>query len=187
MSEAAKKRATYEDLRNVPEGMTGQIIDGELVVAPRPSRRHVYAASPLEVEVAAPYQFGRGGPGGWIILVEPEVRIGDHTLVPDLAGWRRERFPVSEDHNWISAVPDWICEVLSPDTIRMDRIKKMRIYREHRVPHVWLVDPINRTLEVFGLQQDGAWGSSGIHVEDDRVRIEPFGEVQIDLGNLWIE
>jgi Uma2 family endonuclease len=63
----------------------------------------------------------------------------------------------------------------------------MRIYREHRIPHVWLVDPINRTLEVFGLEQNGAWGSSGVHVADDRVRIEPFGEVEIDLGNLWIE
>ncbi len=129
MSEPAGKRAVYEDLFGIPENMTGEIIDGELIVTPRPSRKHVYAASSLGNLVGPPYHFGRGGgPGGWIILDEPEIELGENILVPDLAGWRRERFPLSEETNWISVVPDWVCEILSPSTIRVDKVKKMGLY-----------------------------------------------------------
>ena len=106
--------------------------------------------------------------------------------MPDLAGWRKERFPVSEEHNWISAVPDWVCEILSPNTVRLDRITKMSIYREFSVPYVWLVDPIAKTLEVFGLQA-GAWVTLGLYAENQAVRAEPFQEVEIGLGNLWLD
>lgn len=126
MSDPAKKMATYEDLYSIPENMTGEIIDGELIVSPRPSRRHTSAASSLGSDLISPYQFGRGGcPGGWIIIIEPEIGLGDDIMVPDLAGWKRERFPFEEDHNWISAAPDWVCEILSPKSLRTDKIKKM--------------------------------------------------------------
>ncbi len=116
MSEPAKDEATYEDLLSVPENMIGEIIDGELVVMPRPSRRHGYVASSLGAEIVVPYQFGRGGgPGGWVFIDKPEIQLGKHTFVPDLAGWKRERFPVEEDQNQISVVPDWVCEILIPD------------------------------------------------------------------------
>ena len=117
----------------------------------------------------------------------PEVRLGKHTLVPDLAGWRKERFPRSEDHNWISVAPDWVCEILSPGTIRVDRVKKMRICREHSVPHVWVIDPLHRTLEVFGTGQPGAWVSLSLFVEDDRVRAVPFEEAEIELRHFWLD
>ena len=187
MSETAKRQATYEDLHGVPEHATGQILDGELVVTPRPSRRHVFAASALEIEVGSAFQFGRGGPGGWVILVEPEVRMGDDIVVPDLAGWRRERFPVSEDSHSISAVPDWCCEVLSPNTVRSDRIRKMSLYGRHGVRHVWLVDPVGKTLEVFGLHESGSWVTLGLHAEDERVRAAPFQEVESCLTRLWLD
>jgi len=94
MSEIAKKKATYEDLYTIPDNMTGEIINGELIVTPRPSRRHVSAASSLGYKIGPSYQFGEGGgPGGWIILIEPEIGLGEQTVVPDLAGWKRERFP----------------------------------------------------------------------------------------------
>ncbi|MEW6487927.1 MAG: Uma2 family endonuclease [Thermodesulfobacteriota bacterium] len=186
MPQPVAKKATYEDLLALPDHVIGEILGGELIVTPRPSRKHAKAAFALSGELAPPYDFGRGGPGGWILLVEPEVRIGEHTVVPDLAGWRKERFPSEEDHNWISAVPDWVCEILSPHTIRTDRVRKMGIYREHAVPHAWLLDPGNKTLEVFALR-DGAWVVLGFYAEDDRVRAEPFPEVEIDMGNFWLE
>jgi Uma2 family endonuclease len=185
MADLAKKRATYEDLYGLPENMRGEVIDGQLIVTPRPSRRHANVAFAMSGELASPYSFGRGGPGGWVILVEPEIKIGEHILVPDLAGWKRERFPVSEDHNWISVTPDWVCEILSPDTIRNDRIKKMGIYREHSVRHVWLVDPGSKTLEVFGLQLE-AWTLLGFYAGDDKVRAEPFPEAEMSLEHFWL-
>ena len=87
--------------------------------------------------------------------------------------------------NWISATPDWVCEVLSPGTLRTDKIKKLPLYGRHGVPHCWLVDPIAHTLDVFRLES-GKWVIAGFYVEDDKVRAEPFQEIEIDLSNLWL-
>ncbi len=184
MSEAARKHAVYEDLYNVPENMTGEIINGELFVTPRPSRRHTETASSILIEIGPPYRYGRGGPGGWIILVEPEIGLAENILVPDLAGWQRDRYPGEEPHNWISVPPDWVCEILSPSTARLDKVKKMPVYAQHGVPHLWLVDPLAKTLDVFELQ-NGRWVLLGSYVEDDKVRAVPFAEVEIDLAGLW--
>ena len=186
MSEPARKPASYEDLFDIPENMTGEIINGELVVHPRPSRKHAYAASALGGELTPAYQFGRGGgPGGWIILEEPEIGLGEHTIVPDFGGWKRERFPVEEPHNWISVAPDWVCEIISPKTALLDRTVKKDIYAKHRVGHLWLIDPINMTLEVYRLGSD-TWDSLGTFGGKDKVRTEPFSEIEIDLSNFWL-
>ena len=185
MSEPARKKATYEDLCGLPENMVGEIINGELLARPRPSGRHIQASSVLAMELGPPFQFGRGGgPGGWWILDEPELHLGAEVLVPDLAGWRRERMPaVPEDHKFLIP-PDWVCEVLSPGTVRVDRTKKTWIYARAGVPHLWLIDPANKTLEVFRLQS-GGWLLLGSFAEDDKVRAEPFQEVEVELKHLW--
>lgn len=132
MSDPAKNKATYEDLFSIPENMTGEIINGQLIATPRPSRHHTLVASRLGSKLISFYDFGRGGsPDGWIIIVEPEIQLGEHTLVPDLAGWKVERFPVKEDQNWISVSPDWICEILSPRTASLDKAEKMPIYAQY--------------------------------------------------------
>ena len=185
MAEPAKRKAVYEDLYGIPENMTAEILNGELVVTPRPSRSHVSTTSSLGYKLGPSYQLGQGGPGGWIILIEAEIAFGEDILVPDLAGWKVERFPEEEAHNWISVVPDWICEVLSPSTLRRDKAVKMPIYARYGVSFFWLIDPDAKTLDVFRLQ-DGLWVVSGLYVEDDKVRAEPFPEVEIDLTDLWL-
>ena len=186
MAETARKKMTYEDLYTIAENSVGEIIDGELIATPRPSRKHGFSAYALGGELLPPYQFGRGGgPGGWVIIGEPEIKFGENFLVPDIAGWRRERFPVQEETNWISIPPDWTCEILSPTTIRLDRIKKMAIYAKHGVPYLWLVDPLARTLEVFRLET-GNWLLQSVFGENDKVRVEPFADIEIDLQNLWL-
>lgn len=183
--EPVHKKATYDDLYNVPEGMTGEIIDGEIVASPRPARHHIFTASALSAKLITNYQFGEGGgQGGWIILVEPEIAFHADILVPDLAGWRQERFPAIEEHNWIAVRPDWICEVLSPSTARIDRIKKMRLYAQYQVPYIWLIDPLQMILEVYTLE-NGKLALSGVYGENDQVCAEPFQDVPIALANLW--
>jgi Uma2 family endonuclease len=136
--------------------------------------------------VGASYHLGRGGPGGWIILYETEVMFGAHLLVPDLAGWRRERFPGVPKDNWISVSPDWVSEILSPSTARLDKVRKMPIYAQYGVPYLWLVDPAAKTLDVFALTT-GKWVLLAAFAEDDKVRAEPFAEIEIELKNLWLE
>lgn len=186
MNLPAQKIATYDDLYSLPENMTGEIIDGELIASPRPSRRHVNAASILGGELIPPYRLGKGGPGGWVILVEPEIAFGDNIIVPDLAGWKKERFPIDEDHNWISVVPDWVCEIVSPSTASIDRVRKMGIYLQHRVPYYWIIDPISKTLEVFE-NENARWVVIGSFAGDDKVSVLPFHEIEIDLCSLWLE
>jgi Uma2 family endonuclease len=118
-------------------------------------------------------------------LIEPEIALGENILVPDLAGWRQERFPESEPHNWISVTPDWICEVLSPTTAKTDKADKMPVYAKHGVSHLWLVDPIARTLDVFRLES-GRWMLLGVYGGDDKVRAEPFDAIEIALADLWL-
>src|SRR5262245_1337848 len=102
------KRATYDDVLNAPENKVAEILDGELVLSPRPSLRHARAISRLDRAIGDPYDSGVGGPGGWWILTEPELHLGKHVVVPDLAGWRRERLPVIPDEAHSSLAPDWV-------------------------------------------------------------------------------
>ncbi len=141
MTATAQKLATYEDLFDLPEHIVGEIIHGQLITHPRPAPRHIVASSAIGDELVGPFQKGRGGPGGWWILDEPELHLGLDILVPDLAGWRRERLPTMPDTAFFTLPPDWICEVLSPGTARTDRADKMPIYAEYGVSFLWLIDP----------------------------------------------
>jgi Uma2 family endonuclease len=186
MALPAKRRATYEDLLAVPDHMVAEIVDGDLVVSPRPAIPHAKASSALGVFVGGPFGFGTGGPGGWVILDEPELHFGDDVLVPDLAGWRRERMPAAPQAAYITMAPDWICEVVSPGTEKLDRADKLPIYARERVAHAWLANPLARTLEVFAL--DGSrWALLGTFAGDKKVRAVPFDAVEIDLKLLWPE
>jgi Uma2 family endonuclease len=146
------------------------------------------AGSGLEIDIGSAYHRGRGGPGGWWILVEPEVHFLRDTevLVPDLAGWRRQRMPRLPRDQRIEVVPDWVCEILSPSTARTDRVVKMPVYARHGVPYLWLVDPFAHTLEAFALR-DGCWTVIGLFQERDRVTVEPFVEIALALDGLWAE
>lgn len=185
-SDPLRRAATYDDLVALPEHVVGEIIDGELHVSPRPAPRHALASSVLLGEIGPPYHGGRAGPGGWWILFEPELHLGRDVVVPDLAGWRRERMPVLPDEAYFTLAPDWLCEVLSPATARMDRLKKLRIYAREEVKHVWLIDPLQQTLEVLRLDQS-RWSILVVHGGGDIVRAEPFESTDLDLSRLWAD
>jgi len=186
MASTVKRRATYEDLLQVPPHRVAEIIDGDLHVSPRPASRHALASSALGSELGPPFHRGRGGPGGWWIIDEPELHFGDDVVVPDLAGWRRERLPEFPDTPAFSLAPDWACEVVSPSTERLDRAKKMPVYAAAGVPHLWLVNPTACTVEVYRLA-DGRWLLLATHEGAQRVRAEPFEAVELDLAPLWGE
>jgi len=175
--------ATYEDLLKVPSHQVAEILDGELHVSPRPAPRHASASSGVGGLLWG-FDRGGGGPGGWRILDEPELHLGPDVLVPDLAGWRRERMPELPGDAYFSVAPDWVCEVLSPATASMDRVKKLRIYAREHVRHAWLVDPLARTLEVLRLEGD-RWSIASTFADLDVVRAEPFDAIDLDLSLLW--
>jgi Uma2 family endonuclease len=179
-----KKGATYADLYDVPDHFVAEMFDGDLYASPRPAVPHARAASVLGVELGDAFDRGRSGPGGWLILDEPELHFGNDVLVPDLAGWRRERMPQTPADAYITLAPDWVCEVLSPSTEALDRGKKLRIYAREGVAHAWLLDPLRRTLEVLA-RESGAWSLSGSHEDEARVRVMPFDAIELELGILW--
>jgi Uma2 family endonuclease len=186
MSMPRKKRATYQDVLAVPDTLVAEIIDGELITSPRPSLRHANASSRMGGWLDGPFHRGRGGPGGWVILDEPELHLHGEVLVPDLAGWRRERMPRIPDTAAVELPPDWICEVLSPSTEATDRAGKMPTYAREKVTNLWLVNPTARTLEAYRLH-DSAWTLLGTFSGDATVRVEPFDAIELELRDLWAD
>lgn len=185
---SARRQATYEDLLKVPDLLIAEILDGDLFTFPRPASPHAYATSTLTQELGP---FSRrlgnpGGPGGWWILFEPELHLDSDIIVPDLAGWRRERMPVLRNVPYFEQAPDWACEMLSPGTMRVDRIRKMRIYAREQVGHVWLVDPLAHTLEVYRLE-GSHWILLDTYDGEEPVRAEPFDAIELDLNRWWLE
>ncbi|TDR94775.1 Uma2 family endonuclease [Enterovirga rhinocerotis] len=183
MAEPARRRATYADLEAVPETLVAEIIDGVLETHPRPRPEHGAAANSLSYELTGPFNRGRGGPGGWIFLVEPELHLGSHIVVPDIAGWRRERLPRPKDA-FITIVPDWICEILSPSTARLDRGPKRRIYASAGVQHLWLLDPVEGVLEAFGLAGE-QWLLLATIERGEMVSVAPFDAISFPLDDLF--
>jgi Uma2 family endonuclease len=187
--DTARRRATYEDLLKVPDTMVAEILDGELHATPRPASPHARAASMIGGDLSGPFDRpagGPGGPGGWWILDEPELHLGSDVVVPDIAGWRREKMPVLPNVAAFTQAPDWACEVVSPTTAGADRVRKMRIYARESVGHLWLVEPLARTLEVYRLE-NARWVVASTHGGSERVRAEPFEAVELELTRWWLE
>lgn len=187
MAQSARPTATYADLCKVPAHRVAQLVDGELFVHPRPAGPHTAAASALGEELGPPFKRGRGGPGGWLILFEPELHLGADVLVPDLAGWRRQRLPqVPRDLAYFTTAPDWLCEVSSPSTRGFDRVRKLPKYAAAGVAHVWLVEPLDRILEILQLR-DGQYVNVAAYEGDVAVRAAPFDAIELDLAILWAD
>ncbi|MEN9579995.1 MAG: hypothetical protein RJA70_3004 [Pseudomonadota bacterium] len=185
MSLAARKLATYADVLAAPPNRVAEVLLGELRLSPRPARRHGHAASVLGMDIGSAFERGRGGPGGWVIFDEPELHLGADVVVPDLASWKRDRFPVSgAEEVYFTTAPDWVCEVLSKATARYDRTDKLTIYAREGIPYVWLLDPVLRTLEVFILDA-GRWALHGTYRDDQLVAAPPFEAVPLELAALW--
>ena len=188
VGDPSRRRATYQDVLDAPENMVAEVLDGELHLMPRPRRKHTRNASALGSFLVTAFDFGLNGPGGWTILVEPEIHLGAEPdiLVPDLAGWREGRLVDREDLDepFITVVPDWLCEVLSPGTRRIDRMKKMPIYAREKVSHVWLADPEEHSIEVFRYAGTG-FALVGTYGGEDPIRAEPFEAVEIPPAFVW--
>lgn len=180
----AKKPASYEDLRRVPPHLVAELLDGELHTTPRPALRNARVATMLGSEIVGPFDRGRGGPGGWLFLDEPELHLHADVVVPDLAGWRRTRLPAIPDAAFLTLPPDWVCEVVSPSTERIDRTSKLSIYAREGVSHAWLINPSNETLEVLGLA-GGRWTLLGTFAGASVVHAVPFDVFDLDLSALW--
>jgi Uma2 family endonuclease len=182
---STRRPARYEDLLSVPEHLVGEILDGELVVTPRPAAQAVFTRAALAAELGRRRGGAEGGgSAGWWIFDAPELRLGAHVLVPDLTGWRRQRMKKPPDKRTFEVPPDWACEVLSPSTAVIDRTRKLGIYAAHGVCWLWLVDAAHRTLEVLWLEGD-EWVVAGNFGGDQKARIPPFDAIEIELGALW--
>ena len=178
------RRATYQDVLDAPANMVAEVVEGALSIHPRPAPPHARASSVLGGRIGDPFDFGEGGPGGWWIIDEPELHLGDDILVPDVAGWRREQMPEFPDTAFFTLAPDWVCEVLSPSTRDLDRHGKRPVYAREGVRHLWFVDPLARDLEAFELR-GGEWVLIATARNDDPVSIPPFEAITFPLDALW--
>ena len=187
LAEKLPEPSLYEQLCALPENLVGEIIGGRLYTQPRPAGPHSNAETGMSAALRPPFHLGRGGPGGWWILAEPEVHFVRDTevAVPDLAGWRRERMPTIPLGHRFEVVPDWVCEILSPRNAKKDRTLKLPMYARFGVAHCWLVDPLERTLEAYELR-GGLWTLLAILRDEEPVSLPPFDAVSFLLAELWV-
>jgi len=174
----------YAELLALPAHQVGEIVGGALFTSPRPPGRHALAATALGAELGGPLQFGRNGPGGWWVLDGPELHLDQNVLVPDLAAWRRDRMPEVPDEPFFTLTPDWVCEVVSVSTAKLDLALKLPRYAAAGVRHAWIVNPDMRALQVFELQT-GEPTLVAAFAGQDQVRAPPFEAVLLELGLLW--
>jgi Uma2 family endonuclease len=183
----APRLATYDDLLTLPREARAEILGGEIVPMPSPLPRHSKVQGALRRFIGGPFDDddGRGGPGGWWILIEVDVRLSPHDVVrPDLSGWRRDRLPDPWDIRPIDVTPDWICEVVSPSNAAVDRVTKRHLYAKHGVSFYWIVDPAERTLEAMRLESE-TWIEVGSYDDGSVARIAPFVEVELEVERLF--
>jgi Uma2 family endonuclease len=187
MPEPARHLATWEDLVRTPDdGRVYEVLDGEIESSPRPVAAHGRAQSALSGEVHQPFDRGRGGPGGWWILIEPDVMLDRHQIVvPDVVGWKRARLPDLAAERPITVVPDWICEIVSPSDPGRDRVRKADLYLRSGLPYYWIIDPADRTLEAFEAS-GGRWVRLGAWTDGDTPRIAPFEAIEFDVAGLFL-
>ncbi len=184
MSVVLNRPATYADLEAVHPHLVAELLGGELVTHPRPVPKHAVAALNLSSELGDAFYRGRSGPGGWIFASEPELHLGADVMVPEIAGWRRERLPQFPENAYIETPPDWVCEVISPSTESYDRGIKRGIYARAGVQHLWLLDPRAEILETFSLA-DAQWLLTATFSAKDAVSVAPFEAVSFPLAVLW--
>jgi Uma2 family endonuclease len=187
VTETRIDQATYSVLNALPMGWVGEIVEDELVASPRPLAAQTRAAFMLGVELREQLDQRRGGHGRWCFLRAPELHLSRDVMVPDLAGWRRERVaePLDPSAPFLTLTPDWVCEVVSPATVALDRVRKLPLYAQHGVSHAWFIDPESRTLEVFQRLKRG-WLYAACYEGDALVRSEPFSHLSLELGSLWL-
>ena len=184
LPETDSRRATYQDVLDAPPDKVAEVVDGTLYIFDRPTFLHTLASSTLGRYIGTPFHDGRGGPGGWWILNEPQLHLGEDIVVPDIAGWRRERMPVYPDTAYFTLAPDWVCEVLSPSTRKLDLGGKSAVYARAGVRYLWFVDPIARSLEARVLR-GGKWVAIATLHDDATVSLPPFEAISFSLGDLW--
>ncbi len=151
----AARRVTIEEWLAIPEEKRAELIAGVIVYQGMPGPKHGEAQGMTFALVGVPFgrrPAGSSRPGGWWISQEVDMELGEMGCRPDILGWRRDRqptLPEPDARGLVTAVPDWICEVLSRSTASIDQGKKRRAYHRAGVAHYWLLDPGNRTLTVL--------------------------------------
>jgi Uma2 family endonuclease len=185
MVDLAKKNAVYADLFDLPDNVTGEILAGQLEVHPRPAPRHALAASAVGALLFSRFASRSDSDAEWWILYEPECHLGDDIVVPDIAGWRKSTMATLPETAWFDVCPDWVCEVISPATAKRDRGIKRDIYAREGVGHFWIVDPIEKLVEVFELQSLH-WVLVQTAMDDQVIGLRPFESMPFELSALWV-
>ena len=180
--------ACYQDVLDAPPSKVAEVVDGRLYLHPQPAGPHNSAGTYLVAHLTGPFDLLKAGLTGWWIRYEPELHFGKpprkDILVPDLAGWRRERMPEAPSKAFVTLAPDWVCEILSPSTRRMDLTRKRDLYAREGVPYLWFVDPEARTLEAFALH-GGQWTQIASLSDEEPVSVPPFDAISFPLATLW--
>lgn len=140
---------TYERYLQLDDDERYEIIGGELLVTPAPGTTHQRAVAELNFQIAS---FVRSRAIGEVFFAPTDVVLSESDVVqPDIVFISNERSAIVM-HRAIEGAPDLAVEIVSPSSVRRDRHRKMPLYERSGIREFWIVDPANRTIEVFVLE-----------------------------------
>jgi Uma2 family endonuclease len=187
MAAPERKLATFADLESLGDSVSAEIIAGEIVEKASPTMEHGRSQGALAGYLGRRFDRKPGGrwPGGWWIGTEVDVEYTRHQVYRhDVVGWRRDRTPECPSGRPIRIHPDWVCELLSPESEKRDLVDKMQTLHQAGVPHYWILNPEEKVLVVHRHHADGylvvLTASTG-----DTVRAEPFQDIELRAGVLF--
>jgi hypothetical protein len=181
--------SSFEDLvsqvRQLPQGKVGQVLNGRLYTSNGAAPAHVHVVGELSATLIAGSPTGDPVPEGWTFLTEVELALPDEVLVmADIAGWRAPHDRIVALPTPIGLVPLWVCEVLDPSSRALDLTHKRKAYAAAGVRTLWIVDPQAQVLEVFE-NVKGRWVLV-IAVGEDEIAAPPFENVRFDVADLFM-
>lgn len=181
----ARKRVTLSEFLSRDEGERIELVRGSVVEKASPSGEHSSAQGGIVRRVGYTFDRKPGGrwPGGWWFFVELNVQLGEELPRPDVCGYRRARLAQKPAGRVVTIAPDWVCEVLSPSNATIDRVEKLQTYFSAGVPHYWLVDPLEGSLEIFR-RTDLAYALVQSAHRGQRLRPEPFDAMEFSVDEL---
>lgn len=187
MTDSNARQATYEDIQSAPRDKVGELLGGVLHLSPRNTNPENTIAATLNGILKRTVASGEVPGSGWLILPSVEIRLGQDVVVPDLVGWRRNTLLTAPEITGappINGVPAWACEVITPRSVRLDRVAKRAAYARAQVQFLWYIDADLRTLETLECVA-GRYVDAAAYSEDDHARVTPFDALELEIAALF--
>ena len=179
MSSSDFKGYTIADIEALPEGQRAELLDGEMFMMATPTLTHQAISGWLYVEVVTKIRDKKGKCKAFTAPCGVYIKDDDKNYVePDLVViCDKDKL----DNKGCHGAPDWIVEIVSPSSKKMDFYKKLNVYAEAGVREYWIIDPSRKAVIVYNTEQNNI---PEIHTFSDVIKVNVLEDFEIDFSKM---